>query len=286
MKPLLTIAPAWRTCPVRASPRGNSTAPRPWRFSFARIFDDNAALRPPTPAGRAMLRIVIVDDEAPARRYLRRLIESLDGPRVVDEAGGVTTAIECINLHQPDVVFLDIELTRGNSFDVLASLNCKPCVVFVTAHAPYATRAFDVDAVDYLLKPVDIERLRTTIQRLYARLNRPWTDTPFLTIRNQGQSRIIRVQSLAALVAQRDYVQLHAEGGETVLMHVTLKGLLPQLATLPFAQVSRSIVVNLEQVGKVVAEGNLSARVDFLNGAQPLELGRTAFVRLRGALDE
>ncbi|MBV7484292.1 LytTR family DNA-binding domain-containing protein [Bordetella sp. BOR01] len=233
-----------------------------------------------------MMRIVIVDDEAPARRYLRRLIESLDGPQVVAEAACMQSAIDLINLHRPDAIFLDIELTLGTSFDVLSALQYQPCIVFVTAHAPYATRAFDVDAVDYLLKPVGIERLRQAVQRLYARLNRPWGDAPFLTVRNHGQSQLIRAHALAALVAQRDYVKLHAEHAETHLVYATLKGLLPQLGTLPFAQVSRSIVVNLDQVGKVVADGGLSARVEFLNDALPLQLGRTAFLRLRGALDE
>src|SRR3546814_4318838 len=101
-----------------------------------------------------MLRVVVVDDEAPARRYLRRLIESLDGPQVVAEAACLQTTIEAVNLHRPDAVFLDIELTGSTSFDVLSALDYSPQLVFVTAHAPYATRAFEVDAVDHLLKPV------------------------------------------------------------------------------------------------------------------------------------
>ncbi|MBO9356647.1 response regulator [Bordetella petrii] len=232
-----------------------------------------------------MLRVVVVDDEAPARRYLRRLLESLDGPQVVAEAACLQTAIDTINQHRPDAVFLDIELTDSTSFDVLSALDCQPQLVFVTAHAPYAMRAFEVDAVDYLLKPVGIERLSRAVQRLYARLNRPWGEAAFLTVRHHGNSRLIRARALAALVAQRDYVKLHIEQAETLLMYARLKGLLPQLGTLPFAQVSRSMVVNLDQVGRVVAQGSLSARVEFLNQAQPLQLGHTAFLRLRNALD-
>ncbi|WP_026639318.1 LytR/AlgR family response regulator transcription factor [Bordetella petrii] len=233
-----------------------------------------------------MLRVVLVDDEAPARRYLRRMLESLEGPQVVGEADCMHSAIEIVNRQKPDAIFLDIELTRGTSFDVLSALECQPCIVFVTAYGLYATRAFEVGAVDYLLKPVGPDRLRQAVQRLYTRLNRPWGDASFLTVRNQGHSQLIRTDTLAALVAQRDYVKLHAPQGETFLMYTTLKGLLPQLGTLPFVQVSRSVVINMEQVGRVGSEGGLAAQVEFLNAALPVQLGRTAYVRLREALDE
>ena len=233
-----------------------------------------------------MLRVVVVDDEAPARRYLRRLIESLDGPQVVAEAACLQSAIDTINQHRPDAVFLDIELTHSTAFDVLSALSCQPQLVFVTAHAPYATRAFEVDAVDYLLKPVGIERLRQAVQRLYTRLNRSADDAAFLTVRSPGHNRLVRAQALAALVAQRDYVRLHVEQAETLLMYATLKSVLPQLGALPFAQVSRSVVVNLDQVGHVVAQSSLAAQVEFINQAPPLQLGRTAYLRLRQALDE
>src|SRR5690606_13015616 len=98
-----------------------------------------AARRKPVAWGLALpeavvLRVVLVDDEAPARRYLRRMLESLDGPQVVGEADCMHSAIDIVNQHKPDAVFLDIELTRGTSFDVLGALDCQPCIVFVTAY--------------------------------------------------------------------------------------------------------------------------------------------------------
>lgn len=98
-----------------------------------------------------MLRVLIVDDEAPARRYLRRLLEAAPGVQVAGEAATAEQARGLIRDHNPDALFLDIELTSGTGFDLLESLDPAPAVVFVTAHNDYATRAFDVEAVDYLL---------------------------------------------------------------------------------------------------------------------------------------
>lgn len=100
-----------------------------------------------------MLSVVIIDDEAPARRYLRRLLEAAPDVHVTGEASTIEQAWRLVRECRPDAIFLDIELTCGTGFDLLPMLSPAPAVVFVTAHSDHAARAFDVEAVDYLLKP-------------------------------------------------------------------------------------------------------------------------------------
>src|SRR5690606_6353896 len=116
-----------------------------------------------------MLRVLIVDDEAPARRYMRRLLDAAPNVQVEGEASNVEQARRMIRDHQPDVIFLDVILTSGTGFDLLEGLDDlqrAPNIVFVTAHSGYAAQAFDIEAVDYLLKPVNPDRLAQTLGRL------------------------------------------------------------------------------------------------------------------------
>lgn len=116
-----------------------------------------------------VLAAVLVDDELPARALLRDLLGDFEQVRVVGEAGSVADAADVIERLQPQVVFLDIRLGRSNGFELLARLlKPAPQIVFVTAYGQYALRAFDNEAVDYLLKPIDPARLKRTVQRLAA----------------------------------------------------------------------------------------------------------------------
>src|SRR5690606_10042563 len=113
-----------------------------------------------------MLSVLIIDDEAPARRYLRMLLETTSNVHIVAEAASIAQADRLVRETSPDVIFLDITLSCGTGFDLLKTLRPAPAVVFVTAHDNYAAQAFDVQAVDYLLKPVSPERLAQTLTRL------------------------------------------------------------------------------------------------------------------------
>ncbi|CAM3740344.1 Response regulatory domain-containing protein [Bordetella sputigena] len=239
-----------------------------------------------------MLRVIVVDDEAPARRYLRRLLETHADVAIVDEAATREEAGRAVRMHRPHAVFLDIDLARGTGFDVLDSLDQPPAVVFVTAHADHALRAFDVAAVDYLLKPVDAPRLAQTLTRLRQSLI-PATRgaatgpgdppmQPHLVARTRQGLRRIGVQTLSAVVAQGDYVRLCCADGSAELIHATLSGLRPQLPSPPFFQASRSIILNLDHVARV--GGGARKFVEFTRQATPIELGGTAFERLKKQL--
>jgi two-component system LytT family response regulator len=225
-----------------------------------------------------MLRVLIVDDEAPARRYLRRLLEATPDIEVAGEASTIEQAHELIQAHAPDALFLDIELTSGTGFDLLSSLESAPAVVFVTAHNDYATRAFDVAAVDYLLKPVSPDRLAQTLARLRPRA------TGYVPMKTKTGTKLIKVEALTLVQAQGDYVRLCSAANDNELMHITLKRLAAHLPSPPFCALSRSIIINLEHVSQLSPLSGAQTEVTFSNGVAPIVLGRVASQRLRRAV--
>ena len=226
-----------------------------------------------------MLRALIIDDEAPARRYLRRLLEQYPTMQIEGEAATLDQAHAMIRALRPDVLFLDIELSQGTGFDLLAGLAPVPAVVFVTAHDDYGAQAFDIAAVDYLLKPVSPERLAQTLTRL-----QPRTHTGYLTTRTKTGTRIIKMQELTVAQAQGDYVLLCSAAQTNTLMHITLKRLAPQLPTPPFCAVSRSVIVNLDHIAHISQRPGEQTEITFSNNVAPILLGRTASQRLRRAM--
>ncbi len=225
-----------------------------------------------------MLRVLIIDDEAPARRYLRRLLEASPAVQVAGEAASIDQARRLIHDHNPDAIFLDIELASGTGFDLLEDRQSTASVVFVTAHDGYAARAFDVEAVDYLLKPVSPDRLTQTLARLRPRAN------GYLSMRTRTGTRLVKVQELTVVQAQGDYVRLCSAAYANELMHITLKRLAAQLPSPPFCALSRSIIINLEHISHLEQRPGAQTEVCFNNGVEPIVLGRVASLRLRRAL--
>lgn len=225
-----------------------------------------------------MLRVLVIDDEAPARRYLRRLLEASPEVHVAGEADSLELARTLIREHRPDALFLDIELTAATGFDLLDQLEVPPAVVFVTAHSDYAARAFDVQAVDYLLKPVRPGRLEQALARLRPRAG------GHLTLRTRNGTKIIKIHELTMAQAQGDYVMLCSAAHANELMHITFKRLAAQLPSPPFCALSRSVIMNLEHVSHLSQLPGAQTEVAFNNGVAPVVLGRVASQRLRRAV--
>jgi len=239
---------------------------------------------------------MVVDDEAPARRYLRRLLTVHDDIDVIAEAASHVEAVQLIATLGPDAVFMDVELGDGDGLDLWAGLSSRPLVVFVTAHADRAPRAFDVEALDYLLKPVGAPRLAEAVLRL-RRANQATQEhrqdkdqaayslatekgRPII-IRSQGKTKLIRPENITAAVASGDYVELRTADGRTELTYITLTRLADQLPSPPFARVSRSLLLNLDHVDTIRPIPNAMMEVTFSTRAVPLELGRSAASHLR-----
>jgi len=241
------------------------------------------------------LRVLIVDDEAPARAKLRRYLEADDRAEVVGEAANGLEAVERIESLRPELVLLDVQMPGLDGFDVLAALEDgeAPHIVFVTAHDEHAVRAFEVRALDYLLKPVDRGRLRAALGRVIE-AGRPGAaalavlqDRPasgprlerFL-VRERGRLRLVSVDDVDWIGAAGNYVELHV-GDHTHLVRGTLNELEIRLPGQRFARVHRSTIVNLDRVRELQpwSHGDLLL---VLEGGTELRLSRRYRDRIQG----
>jgi two-component system, LytTR family, response regulator len=227
-----------------------------------------------------VLRVVIVDDEPLAIRAMRRLLAAHADVSIVGTADDLPGAIAIIRGTRPDLVLLDIELGRGNGFDVLAGLDPPPRIIFVTAHARYAVEAFAVAAADYLLKPVLPERLAESL----ARIARAAPPRQPLTLRMPGRTVVVEPQAIVALTAEGDFTRVHLAGQDSLLILRTLTQFEEALPSPPFERISRSMILNLERVRHTASRGRDRAQVVLEGLEMPLPLGRVAALRLRAAL--
>jgi len=252
-----------------------------------------------------MLRVMLVDDEPPARRGFRRLLQAHPDVEVVAEAGTVAEAGEQAARLRPDAIFLDVELTDGRGFDLLGRLSPMPAIVFVTAHDLYAVKAFDVSALDFLLKPVDPQRLAVTIDRLRrhraARAEAPdrerqddaeldgdaQRDGPRqrIHLRIDGRSVIAPLGTVAMLAAEADFTRIFLKGARDYLVCRLLRHFEAQLPTPPFVRISRSLIVNLDQLERVDWQEAGRCSLSLGDGIGPVSLGRIAARRLRQYID-
>ena len=240
-----------------------------------------------------MLRLMLVDDEPPARRAMRRLLGVHADVEIVAEAATVADAARAAGETGPDLILLDIDLTDGQGFDLLAALPGSAAIVFVTAHSAFAARAFDVAAVDYLLKPVDPDRLATALERVRQR--RPTAPAGNgapaaldldhrLTLTANGTTSLVPVAHIAFLTAEADFTRLHLTDGRDSLVCRLLKLFDADLPRPPFLRVSRSVIVNLDQVSRIDRTAESGASVTMNGAAQTVELGRIPARRLRAGL--
>ena len=202
------------------------------------------------------LRALIVDDEGPARRILRRLLsEYCEGVHVVGEAEGVIEASAQLRCLRPDVVFLDIDLGRGSGFDAIEpGVAARTQVVFVTAYADHAVRAFRVSATDYLVKPIEIDLLRAAVQRVRSRMKVEREPSgPMITVQQAEGRRVIQAADIRHIQADGSYSEIILATGERVYVTRKLGALLEQLPASQFARVHRSHGVNLRRVRSVSA---------------------------------
>jgi len=203
------------------------------------------------------MHLLIVDDERPARDRLRRMLALAPGVESVREAADGIEALRMVESERPDALLLDIEMPELSGIDLAASLPAPaPPVVFVTAHQDYALRAFDSEAVDYLLKPFDQARLQRALERLRARLAAPMqaaTAPPSaprqLLVSERGATRVVQVADIEWLETADNYVALHTRAGAPLLRQ-TLGALLDQLGTA-FVRCHRRAAVRLSAIARI-----------------------------------
>lgn len=236
------------------------------------LTDSHLTISPkPTPAAaQATLRVLIADDEQLSRERLKRFLRREPNTEIVAECASGSEALEGIRRHVPNVALLDVRMPELDAFGILESLRDQPApaIILVTAFDHFALRAFDFDAVDYLLKPFDRPRFQAALRRVRHRLQLeipradpkppPWPAGSHsnagpldrVTVRSAGRITLIKITDIDWISAADNYVELHV-GTKIHLLRVTISALARRLAPNQFTRISRSILVNQERIGEI-----------------------------------
>lgn len=214
----------------------------------------------------AMIRVMIIDDERPARQKIRHYLQSEPDMEIVGEASSGREAVESIQQHRPDLVFLDVQMPGLDGFGVLEALDFEPLpqIVFVTAHDHFALRAFEVHALDYLLKPFDPSRFEKVLDRARAFIKRGAGESESvsrlleelrgrpryverLLIHSEGRAFFLRVDQIQWIESAKNYVRLHVDK-QVYSTRGTIEGLNKRLDPARFLRINRSQIVNLDSI--------------------------------------
>jgi two-component system LytT family response regulator len=243
------------------------------------------------------MRVAIVDDEAPARSLLREYLAAYPDVEIVAECANGFEAVKAVADAAPDLLLLDIQMPKLDGFEVLELVERDVAVVFVTAYDEYALRAFEVHAVDYLLKPFGPERLAQALVRARARLGQPQPISAArlaaearpaghslerVLVREGAKVHVIPAEKLDVVEARDDYVCLRS-GGKEYRKPQTLSALAAQLDPARFVRVHRSFIVNIERLGRIELYAK-DSRILILTDGSRIPLSRAGYARLRELL--
>jgi len=230
---------------------------------------------------------VIVDDERLARASLRKKLLPFKHIEVIGEATSIASAIHAVNELKPDLIFLDIQLSDGTGFDLIDKIDFKGKIVFVTAFDAHAIKAFEVKAIDYLLKPVARERLKLLIQRLdsEAEEGRYEATTRYnyddrIMIEQKGEIHFILVSSILLVNSAKDYTLVFTHDTNKYLVLTSMNEWEQRLPREHFFRVHRTAIINLNYI-EVTKRLGATAEIKLKNYPKPIRISRSYFKVLR-----
>lgn len=238
------------------------------------------------------LRVLIAEDEPLARASLRQFFEQETDWQLIGEAADGASALQLVEQLQPDVLFLDIRMPAVNGVEVARQCHAQCAIVFTTAYEQHAITAFEIGVVDYLVKPFGQARFQACLARLRKQLqpapaiSEPASEHAYprrLLVRDRGRQLPIAVTDILLLRADDDYVEIHT-GLRRVLVTGTLRQFAEQLQPGPFQRVSRSLLVNLDQIESIRPAGRQLV-IRFNNGSE-VSSSRRGAAALRQALTQ
>jgi two-component system LytT family response regulator len=237
------------------------------------------------------LKAIIVDDERLARVNLKKLLQPHPEIEIVGETGSCNGAIDLINMFNPQLIFLDIQLSGETGFDLLEMIDSSIKIIFVTAYDEYAMRAFEVNAIDYLLKPVNPERLKVSVERARnkekeqksAAKSYEYTDSIYVRLNNYA-SRFIKISSITFIEPVGNYSKIVTIEGKHCLVLKTLKQWQEELPDNNFVRIHRSSIVNTEHVEHIEKDSNDQHRAFLKNIDEPLDISRRYAKRLKALI--
>lgn len=243
-----------------------------------------------------MTKVILIDDEPLAREIIKAYLRHFEDIEVVQECGDGFEGVKAIQEHKPDLIFLDIQMPKINGFEMLELVDVKPSVIFITAYDSYAIKAFEANAVDYLLKPVPEERFREAVLKWKSKVapTAPQMDSVLNTmattaaqqervvVKTGNRVKIIPVHDIHYLEADDDYVKVTtAEGSflKNKTMNFYEQSLDPQL----FVRVHRSYIVHINQITKIEPYQKETHLAILRNGTQ-IPVSKTGYTKLKSLL--
>lgn len=237
---------------------------------------------------------VIVDDERMARKMLRTLLAEHPYVQIVGEASNITQAIEVIRETNPEVVFLDIQMPGASGFELLNQIEVSFKVIFVTAFDNFALRAFEVNALHYLLKPVDPDALAQAIHRLTPQTvaesvapesveTRLQADDPILLTSGERQ-HLVKISAIKVIHAEREYSNVVTRDGQRFLMRKSMSDWEAKLSDVGFVRIHRSVIINPDFIDRIEKDEAGNYQAFLVNESEALPISRRSLAQLRSKL--
>ena len=234
------------------------------------------------------IKAIIVDDERLAREGLKQLLAETGDIELVGEAANADEAIELVEKHKPQLLFLDIEMPEKNGFDLLEELIETPYVIFTTAYNEFALKAFEVNAMDYILKPVELPRLKEAISRVKKQIieidqqpksNRTLTETDQVFIRDGDKCWFVKLTDIRMIESAGNYAKIHFDKYQP-LIHKTLNALDERLSPNLFFRANRQQIINLQYIDKIEPFFNAGFLI-YLKDGTKVEVSRRQSVKFK-----
>jgi two-component system LytT family response regulator len=244
------------------------------------------------------IRAILVDDVELMRITLKKVLEQFPHIDLIGEASDFDSAKELINSAKPDLVFLDIDLNGLTSIDLLSQVNHVPKIIFITSHPDFAIKAFELNAIDYILKPISTERIKKAIERLTNdevapkqvenEVNSPLTENnerfeadQIILLSFDNKMNFIKVKDINYIEAFGNYTKIYMNDGKLSITYNSINGWASRLPEDMFIQIHRSTMVNLTQITKIERAANDTGRLQLSGIEKPFEISRSYFYQMK-----
>ena len=236
---------------------------------------------------KQLMTALIIDDERLARNALKNKIEGFPEIEIVGEASNVGNAIAAIEEHNPDLLFLDVQLYNETGFDILDKIKYDGKIIFVTAHDEFAIRAFEINAVDYILKPISPERLKNAIDRLFsAEKKKEYKTDQFnyedrILIMCGERMRFIKLENVTHISASGDFSGISTIEGDEYISSKSMNEWEDRLPPKYFLRIHRSTIINIEYIEKAEKWFNYSSLIKLKGVENSFKVSRSYFKKIK-----
>ena len=244
-----------------------------------------------------MSKVILIDDEPLSREIIKAYLKTFSDLEVVQECGDGFEGVKAIQQHQPDLIFLDIQMPKINGFEMLELVDMRPAVIFITAYDSYAIKAFEANAVDYLLKPVPEERFREAVlkwkskitptapeqvERVLSTMSAGTAQQNRIVVKTGSKVKIIPVHDIHVIEADDDYVKITTAEG-SFLKNKTMNFYEQSLDPQQFVRVHRSYIIHINQITKIEPYQKETHLAILRNGTQ-IPVSKTGYAKLKSLL--